>query len=184
MKSKTTIIVSHDLNLIRGADRIVVLKEGQIEQVGTHKSLLEDGGLYANLYAKQFGLVEAERGVQSDGALTVANGIEDADDEEDEPLSSASSPSSAKPFETLLMQALPLPVTPQVFQTIMHTQLETKEEPEPEPVVEKHIDPAADGQAAAEADESASARPAAFRTSVMRVLPRRGAPHEQNGDNK
>jgi ABC-type proline/glycine betaine transport system ATPase subunit len=55
MKGKTTIIISHDLNLIRQADRIVVLREGKIDQVGTHLSLLEAGGQYADLYSRQFG---------------------------------------------------------------------------------------------------------------------------------
>jgi len=55
MKGKTTIIISHDLNLIRDADKILVIKEGEIIQSGTHYSLLESGGLYADLYAKQYG---------------------------------------------------------------------------------------------------------------------------------
>jgi ATP-binding cassette, subfamily B, bacterial len=55
MKGKTTIIISHELNLIRNADRIIVIKEGQIEQMGTHDELLRAGGLYANLYVMQSG---------------------------------------------------------------------------------------------------------------------------------
>ncbi len=53
MKGKTTIIISHELNLIRDADKIIVIKEGQIEQMGTHDELIRAGGLYANLYAMQ-----------------------------------------------------------------------------------------------------------------------------------
>ena len=53
MKDKTTIIISHELNLIRNADKIIVIKEGQIEQMGTHDELLRAGGLYANLYIMQ-----------------------------------------------------------------------------------------------------------------------------------
>jgi ABC-type multidrug transport system fused ATPase/permease subunit len=53
MKDKTTIIISHELNLIRNADQIIVIKEGQIEQMGTHDELIRAGGLYANLYAMQ-----------------------------------------------------------------------------------------------------------------------------------
>ena len=53
MKGKTTIIISHELNLIRDADQIIVIKEGQIEQMGTHNELIRAGGLYANLYAMQ-----------------------------------------------------------------------------------------------------------------------------------
>jgi ATP-binding cassette subfamily B protein len=53
MKDKTTIIISHELNLIRSADKIIVIKEGQIEQMGTHDELIRAGGLYANLYIMQ-----------------------------------------------------------------------------------------------------------------------------------
>jgi len=53
MKGKTTIIISHELNLIRDADKIIVVKAGGIEQVGTHEELIRAGGLYANLYAMQ-----------------------------------------------------------------------------------------------------------------------------------
>ena len=55
MKGKTTIIISHELNLIRDADQIIVIKEGQIEQMGTHDELIRAGGLYANLYSMQSG---------------------------------------------------------------------------------------------------------------------------------
>ena len=55
MKGKTTIIISHELNLIRNADKIIVIKEGQIEQMGTHDELIRMGGLYANLYMMQSG---------------------------------------------------------------------------------------------------------------------------------
>jgi len=55
MKGKTTVIISHELNLIRNADKIIVIKEGQIEQMGTHDELIRLGGLYANLYIMQSG---------------------------------------------------------------------------------------------------------------------------------
>jgi ABC-type multidrug transport system fused ATPase/permease subunit/thiamine kinase-like enzyme len=55
MKGKTTIIISHELNLIRDADKIIVIKTGEIEQIGTHDELIHTGGLYANLYAMQSG---------------------------------------------------------------------------------------------------------------------------------
>jgi len=67
MKGKTTIIISHELNLIRDADKIIVIKEGEIEQMGTHDELISAGGLYANLYAMQSG----RRGMV-DSALPVA----------------------------------------------------------------------------------------------------------------
>jgi ATP-binding cassette, subfamily B, bacterial len=55
MKGKTTIIISHELNLIREADQIIVIKDGQVEQIGTHDELIRAGGLYANLYIMQSG---------------------------------------------------------------------------------------------------------------------------------
>jgi ABC-type multidrug transport system fused ATPase/permease subunit len=55
MKGKTTIIISHELNLIRHADKIIVIKDGEIEQMGTHDESIRAGGLYANLYAMQSG---------------------------------------------------------------------------------------------------------------------------------
>jgi ABC-type multidrug transport system fused ATPase/permease subunit len=67
MKGKTTIIISHELNLIREADKIIVIKAGEIEQVGTHAELIRAGGLYANLYAMQSGQRE-----MGDSALPVS----------------------------------------------------------------------------------------------------------------
>lgn len=55
MQGKTTIIISHDLNLIKDADKILVVKDGEIIQSGTHYTLLASGGLYADLYTKQYG---------------------------------------------------------------------------------------------------------------------------------
>ncbi len=63
MKGKTTIIISHELNLIRDADKIIVIKAGEIEQMGTHDELIRAGGLYANLYAMQSGQREMSSGV-------------------------------------------------------------------------------------------------------------------------
>jgi len=64
MKGKTTIIISHELNLIRDADQIIVIKEGQVEQIGKHDDLIRAGGLYANLYIMQSG----QRALDSDAA--------------------------------------------------------------------------------------------------------------------
>jgi len=48
-KSQTTLMVSHRVSTARHADRIIVLDEGQIIEIGTHQSLLEAGGYYAEL---------------------------------------------------------------------------------------------------------------------------------------
>ncbi|WP_455044129.1 ABC transporter ATP-binding protein [Lancefieldella rimae] len=47
-KSKTVIMIAHRLKTVRGADQILVLDQGHIVQRGTHESLMEEGGLYAD----------------------------------------------------------------------------------------------------------------------------------------
>lgn len=54
MRNRTTIVIAHRLSTILGADRIIAMKEGQIVQSGTHTELLAQGGLYAQLYERQF----------------------------------------------------------------------------------------------------------------------------------
>ena len=54
MKGRTTVVIAHRLSTVRNADRLLVLDEGQIVQEGTHQQLLEEGGLYADLYHLQF----------------------------------------------------------------------------------------------------------------------------------
>ena len=54
MEGRTVVVIAHRLSTIRHADRIVVLDNGKIVQTGTHGTLLEQGGLYAELYHMQF----------------------------------------------------------------------------------------------------------------------------------
>jgi ATP-binding cassette, subfamily B, bacterial MsbA len=54
MKGRTTFVIAHRLSTIRNADKLVVLHNGRIQQVGTHAELIEQGGLYADLYRLQF----------------------------------------------------------------------------------------------------------------------------------
>lgn len=54
ISGRTSIIIAHRLSTIRKADKIIVLDKGVIKEVGTHETLLQLGGFYANLYKMQF----------------------------------------------------------------------------------------------------------------------------------
>ncbi|MEL7637018.1 MAG: ABC transporter ATP-binding protein [Anaerolineaceae bacterium] len=54
MNGRTSFVIAHRLSTIRNADRILVLKDGDIVEQGTHPSLLEANGAYAELYNSQF----------------------------------------------------------------------------------------------------------------------------------
>ena len=49
MQGRTTVIIAHRLSTIKKADKIIVLKDGKIEDMGSHDELMERGGLYAHL---------------------------------------------------------------------------------------------------------------------------------------
>ncbi|MCI9413925.1 MAG: ABC transporter ATP-binding protein [Clostridiales bacterium] len=59
MKGRTSFVIAHRLSTIRDADLILVMKDGDIVEQGTHDDLLAAGGFYANLYNSQFEQAEA-----------------------------------------------------------------------------------------------------------------------------
>ena len=54
-RNRTTLVIAHRLSTIRNADKIVVMDQGRVVDEGRHEELLARGGIYADLYALQFG---------------------------------------------------------------------------------------------------------------------------------
>jgi ABC-type multidrug transport system fused ATPase/permease subunit len=54
MQGRTTLIIAHRLSTVMNADRIAVIEEGELVEVGSHGELLARGGLYSQLYVEQF----------------------------------------------------------------------------------------------------------------------------------
>ena len=51
MQGKTSFIIAHRLSTIRNTDLILVMKDGNIIEQGSHEALMEQGGFYSQLYA-------------------------------------------------------------------------------------------------------------------------------------
>ncbi|MCA8916824.1 MAG: ABC transporter ATP-binding protein [Planctomycetes bacterium] len=56
---RTALVIAHRLSTIRRADRIIVIKDGRVDEEGHHDDLIEKGGTYADLWAVQSGAVES-----------------------------------------------------------------------------------------------------------------------------
>ena len=54
MKNRTTFVIAHRLSTIQHADRIAVVENGRINEIGRHEELLKNSGLYQKLYKMQF----------------------------------------------------------------------------------------------------------------------------------
>ena len=60
MTNRTTFVIAHRLSTILHADKIVVMENGEIKEIGTHEELLRKRGIYTKLYETQFGKLEEE----------------------------------------------------------------------------------------------------------------------------
>lgn len=70
LEGRTSFVIAHRLSTIRNADVILMLKDGEIVERGTHRELLARQGEYYHLYMSQFGEEEAAPSAGSNGAMT------------------------------------------------------------------------------------------------------------------
>ncbi|MDP3704926.1 MAG: lipid A export permease/ATP-binding protein MsbA [Legionellaceae bacterium] len=54
MKNRTTLVIAHRLSTIKRADKIIVVHQGRVVELGSHQELLEQGGYYTKLYQTQY----------------------------------------------------------------------------------------------------------------------------------
>ena len=52
--SSTRIVIAHRLSTIKNADKIIVLENGEISEIGTHNDLIKNNGMYKKLYSNEF----------------------------------------------------------------------------------------------------------------------------------
>ena len=73
MKNRTTFVIAHRLSTVREADLIMVLKDGQIAEQGTHEALLAANGIYRDIYDLQ---LQPQEELLLDASLTPDNGTQ------------------------------------------------------------------------------------------------------------
>ena len=58
LKNRTTFIIAHRLSTIRKADKIIVLENGRLQEIGRHEDLLDSRGLYSKFHELQYGILD------------------------------------------------------------------------------------------------------------------------------
>jgi ATP-binding cassette subfamily B protein len=61
MTDRTTLIIAHRLSTISSVDRIITLKDGRVDEIGTPEQLATTGGIYAELLALQASATKKDR---------------------------------------------------------------------------------------------------------------------------
>jgi ATP-binding cassette subfamily B protein len=71
MKGRTTFVIAHRLSTVREADLILVMKDGEIMEQGTHQELSTNGGIYQEIYELQ---LRPQEEVLLDATLAASDG--------------------------------------------------------------------------------------------------------------
>jgi ATP-binding cassette subfamily B protein len=58
LKGRTAVVIAHRLSTIRGADKIIVLNFGEVMEIGNHRELMSQDGLYAHLYQMNYAAID------------------------------------------------------------------------------------------------------------------------------
>ena len=71
LQGRTSIVIAHRLSTVRNADKIVVIDQGRVVETGQHQELLSNNGVYARLYAVNYGLAHAGLAASEPGDVPI-----------------------------------------------------------------------------------------------------------------